>query len=323
MPAIRYEDVHKTPPQKAPMSAGWDASAVRRELENDPEQLMYVHAWTKELNSDKKTDYKLPHHYANGLLVWRGVVAAYAALQGARGGVDIPREDYDAVLDHIKKHYRDFDRVPPDEQKDGVLSGMITKEGSGVVADVSTQKRIVYGYLSVWDIIDADGDYFIQGAWSESIKVWGPQGADRIKYLYMHNVRQPIGKFLTLQEDQVGLYFEAQIAKTRLGDEVLILVSEGILKENSVGFMVQQENPDPERNANRIERAWLWEGSIVTWGAQSAAQVSGVKEQCLKNCSITWKAIRDKVLTQKQTENQQIPDEILKELAELRKILLQ
>lgn len=46
--------------------------------------------------------------------VWNGVSAAMGALNGARGGVDIPDADREAVYGHIKKYYKKFDKEVPE-----------------------------------------------------------------------------------------------------------------------------------------------------------------------------------------------------------------
>jgi len=64
----------------------------------------------------EKGAYKLPHHYwRDGRVVtnFRGVVAAMAALFGARGGVKVPDADRRGIYNHLAKHYREFDREPP------------------------------------------------------------------------------------------------------------------------------------------------------------------------------------------------------------------
>lgn len=63
-------------------------------------------------------DLKLPHHKASskgiGPAVDSGVIAAMGALMGARGGVAIPGNERKGVYNHLAKHYREFDKEPPD-----------------------------------------------------------------------------------------------------------------------------------------------------------------------------------------------------------------
>ena len=73
-------------------------------------------AWAADLESFSSL--KLPHHEPSksglGPVNKRGVIAAIAALNGARGGVDIPREDRQKVYRHLAAHLRrDFDMEPP------------------------------------------------------------------------------------------------------------------------------------------------------------------------------------------------------------------
>lgn len=71
-------------------------------------------AWARTLPPETFGDLKLPHHDPQtGKVVWRGVVAAMAALLGARGGVDIPEADRRAVYAHLASHYEQFDETPP------------------------------------------------------------------------------------------------------------------------------------------------------------------------------------------------------------------
>ena len=72
-------------------------------------------AWAASMPPENYGDLKLPHHDpATGRVVWRGVAAAMAALFGARGGVDIPSADRRRVYEHLARHYRQFDREPPE-----------------------------------------------------------------------------------------------------------------------------------------------------------------------------------------------------------------
>lgn len=72
-------------------------------------------AWAASMPPETYGDLKLPHHRPqDGKVVWRGVVAAMAALMGARGGVNIPAQDRRRVYEHLARHYRQFDREPPE-----------------------------------------------------------------------------------------------------------------------------------------------------------------------------------------------------------------
>jgi len=92
-------------------------------------------------------DLKLPHHNAStSNVVWNGVVAAMAALAGARGGVDMPSEDKSAVYSHLAAHYQDdFDEEPPAE--DDVLSEDETPDEFEIDSDEPDTKEVDAEYF--------------------------------------------------------------------------------------------------------------------------------------------------------------------------------
>tara|TARA_Y100000310_G_scaffold202655_1_gene202889 strand:+ start:2502 stop:3533 length:1032 start_codon:yes stop_codon:yes gene_type:complete len=104
---------HETP--KLDEDADWDAGVEVGEAEGRS-QLRRMHAWVDgEGDPETKGAYKLPHHMNEGQqVVWRGVAAAMAALMGGRGGVDIPTGDRRGVYDHLRRHYGQFDKEPPE-----------------------------------------------------------------------------------------------------------------------------------------------------------------------------------------------------------------
>jgi len=99
---------------KAPEDEPLDAAREVREATVDDLKIMC--AWYDSEKPDVKQSYKLPHHKASGQhpVVWRGVAAAMAALFGARGGVNIPEKDRKGVYNHLVKHYKQFDKEPPE-----------------------------------------------------------------------------------------------------------------------------------------------------------------------------------------------------------------
>jgi len=97
---------------KAPEETEWDFNAANY----DVDQLRRACAWYDSEDPDVKESYKLPHHFPDGRVVWRGVAAAMGVLMGARGGVDIPSDDRHGVYNHLAKHYAQFEKEPPEFQ---------------------------------------------------------------------------------------------------------------------------------------------------------------------------------------------------------------
>jgi phage head maturation protease len=98
----------------APEGTKWDGQ--RQVARADVEQLRKMCAWVDSENEEDKSAYKFPHHLAedNLSVVWRGVSAAMGALLGARGGADIPAKDRQGVYQHLARHYKQFDKEPPE-----------------------------------------------------------------------------------------------------------------------------------------------------------------------------------------------------------------
>lgn len=115
-----------TPFQNLPLaesSLGWDSSAAKKRIKEwseseDGPTTKYRRGflWYNKDEADEFGAYKLPYaDVIDGELkaIPRGVFAAAAAIQGARGGVDIPSADKNAVRGHLDKYYAKLDRSPP------------------------------------------------------------------------------------------------------------------------------------------------------------------------------------------------------------------
>lgn len=98
---------------------GWDTDTANEVLGEPPDWERYAmaHLWMDAANPERRASYKLPFaKVVQGELhiVFRGVAAAMGALNGARGGVDIPDADRSKVYDRITKLYQRFDKEPPE-----------------------------------------------------------------------------------------------------------------------------------------------------------------------------------------------------------------
>ena len=141
----------------------------------------------------------------------------------------------------------------------------------GELMDADEKKGIVKGYGSYFDNMDSDRDIIRRGAYQKTIQ----ENGDRVKYLYQHDMNQPIGKMSELYEDEKGLVFVAEIPKTRLGKDVMELMKAGVITENSVGILpIRKEAKDGYREIQEVK---LYEISAVTLAANDQAKILDVK----------------------------------------------
>jgi HK97 family phage prohead protease len=149
---------------------------------------------------------------------------------------------------------------------------VILKWQGGEVKDLDLKKRTVTGYFAKFETIDSEGDVFVKGAFKKSIE----ESFKRIKHLLHHNFTHPVGAIKRLEEDDFGLYFESYIPETQAGDELLKMYDAGIYNEHSVGFrLIKGEST---KDAYLIKEVQLFEGSTVTWGANSETPFLGFKD---------------------------------------------
>lgn len=141
----------------------------------------------------------------------------------------------------------------------------------GELSDYDEKNGIVKGYGSYFGNKDADNDVISKGAYQKTIK----ENGYRVKYLYQHNMMQPIGKMEELYEDEKGLVFVASIPKTTLGKDVIELMKSGVITENSVGILpIQKEDKGDYRELKEVK---LFEISAVTLAANDMAKIMDVK----------------------------------------------
>jgi HK97 family phage prohead protease len=148
------------------------------------------------------------------------------------------------------------------------------KDFTGSVKDVDTKGRVITGYLSSFGNKDHDGDIIVKGAYSKSIA----ERKNQIFFLNQHNWQQPLTKFNVLQEDEKGLYFESMpLPDTSYANDVMKLYEAGVLKEHSVGFVTVKSDYKKEEETRYIKEIKLYEGSVVTLGANSNTPFTGFK----------------------------------------------
>jgi hypothetical protein len=101
----------------------WDSVAADKRVrkwadaEDEPDaKYRDAHVWYDKDKKDNFGAYKLLiADIVDGKLtaVPRGVMAAGAVMQGARGGVDLPEDEIDRVKSHLAKYYSKMDETAP------------------------------------------------------------------------------------------------------------------------------------------------------------------------------------------------------------------
>lgn len=164
-----------------------------------------------------------------------------------------------------------------------IKSGPATDHGALVdaefkFADPENDIATFTGYGSMFGNIDNGRDMVMPGAFAESI---GAKGAKGVKLLWQHDPSQPIGMWTELSEDRKGLKATGKllltVAKAR---EAYEMMKAGIVDGLSIGFQTLKESYDTEkggRGFRKIEKADLWEISLVTFPMNTRAGVTAVK----------------------------------------------
>ena len=173
------------------------------------------------------------------------------------------------------------------------------------VTDLDEGSRQVKGYFSSFDTLDSDRDVIRKGAFSKSINERGPQssGNRKIAHLRNHDWEQQIGNPIELFEDSKGLGFVSQMGRSTKGQDAFLDYQDGILREHSIGFnylgdkmKFVEDSPLHKEGHWEINEVKLWEGSGVTFGANSLTPVIDVAKG-LKYNSYTLKKLQELTIT--------------------------
>jgi hypothetical protein len=155
------------------------------------------------------------------------------------------------------------------------LSGTLTYGLPQKIAEVKAADDgwEVAGYASTWDR-DLGNDVVHPGAFKQTLEAGG-----RVRFLYAHDAAQVLGRPLELYEDERGLFGRFRISKTRLGQDVHTLLSDGSLDSFSIGFIAKDFDHDEQKNVRNLKAVELLEVSVVALPMQPRATVTAVKDR--------------------------------------------
>ena len=135
----------------------------------------------------------------------------------------------------------------------------------------------VEGYGSVFGVRDSYDDVIAGGAFKGSLaehKTAGTMPA----MLWQHDPSEPIGVWTDMVEDERGLRIKGKLAlDTARGKEAHALLKMGALNGLSIGFVSKQWAYDRDSEVRTLTEVDLWEVSLVTFPANAASRITGVK----------------------------------------------
>lgn len=133
------------------------------------------------------------------------------------------------------------------------------------------------GYGSVFGVKDSYDEIVAPGAFAESLAAHKAAGS-MPALLWQHRSGEPIGVYTSMEEDSIGLKVAGQLAlKTVRGAEAYELLKMKAISGLSIGFITREDAFDRVTGVRTLKKVDLWETSLVTFPANEAARVQGVK----------------------------------------------
>ena len=147
------------------------------------------------------------------------------------------------------------------------------------IKDIDEKAGRIQAYVSIFGNVDSDNDITMPGAFSKTVKEWGPSAPNpRIKHLWQHNRYEVIGVPSELYEDQKGLFVDSKMGTDQFSKDKLQQHIDGLITEFSYGYEVIKSRPSKsDEKVQELLELKLWEYSSVTWGSNMLTHVIGAK----------------------------------------------
>jgi uncharacterized protein len=128
------------------------------------------------------------------------------------------------------------------------------------------------GYASVFGKLDDGGDIVMPGAFRKSL---GLRGRHRVKMLFQHDPKEPVGTWDAIREDDYGLWVEGRLVQdVPRADALRRLIAKGAVDGLSIGFRTIKSTRASREGHRRLWEVDLWEISIVTFPMMDLARIA-------------------------------------------------
>ena len=127
------------------------------------------------------------------------------------------------------------------------------------------------GYASRFGQLDGGGDIVMPGAFTRTLT----RRRDRIRMLWGHDPKEPVGVWETLREDASGLFVAGRLSPgVGRAEDLRRLIAAGALDGLSIGFRTVRATRDGGTGYRRLHELELFEISIVTFPMLEAARIA-------------------------------------------------
>jgi HK97 family phage prohead protease len=166
--------------------------------------------------------------------------------------------------------FRDGDTMPP-HLSAPALERKFTPLGTTPIDADGTFS----GYASLFDVVDLGRDRVRRGAFARSL---AKRGAAGVRMLWQHDPGEPIGVWVTIEEDAKGLLVHGRLEPAvERGRAALVLLRRGALDGLSIGFRAARSAVERGTRIRDLVEIDLWEISLVTFPMLPDARVARVK----------------------------------------------
>jgi HK97 family phage prohead protease len=131
------------------------------------------------------------------------------------------------------------------------------------------------GYGSIFGNVDLHGDIVEKGAFTETLK---ERPIEHVGLYWMHDPREPIGKWSIMEEREQGLWVEGKLTLgVSRAREVYELMKDGAVTGLSIGYRTRKYDLDGENDIRILKDVELFEVSAVSGPANEEARIARVK----------------------------------------------
>lgn len=156
-------------------------------------------------------------------------------------------------------------------------------------AVVDEDKHVIRLKFASFGNKDSAGDILVKGCFAKSINDRGPESNTnrKIAFLWQHNMADPIGRILSIEEREDGAYAEVQLSNFDAvpnAKRAWYQLVDGDINQFSFGFQYVWDKMEYDENLDAfiIKEVILHELSVVTLGCNERTEfigtVKGLKE---------------------------------------------